>query len=270
MQHTAHPRSELIPAHRRELILERLRRHGVASIQTLADDLQVSASTIRRDLEVLTEEGRLERTHGGALGQRGAMATYEPGEAVAAQTSMAEKAAIGWAAAQHLSAGGSVVLDAGSTVSAAARALVERDIPLTVVTNSLLAAQLCGNSAAIRVIVIGGTLRTGSAMMSGEPGRGFLATLKADLCLLGAHAITDGLVTESSLDGAEMKRALMGAARRTILLADSSKFQQRAFCTVCSVGALDEVITDDAIAAEPLAALRETAVKVTVVTPRRA
>lgn len=252
------------------MILERLRLRGVASIHALADDLRVSASTIRRDLEVLTEEGLLERTHGGALSQRGPLATFEPEEAVAAQTCVAEKAAIGHAAAQRLIAGGSVVLDAGSTVGAAARALVERDIPLTVVTNSLVAAQLCGGSPAIRVIVIGGTVRTGSATLWGEPGRGFLATLKADLCLLGAHAITGGLVTESSLEGAEIKRALMGAARRTILLADSSKFQQRSFCAVCTTAELDEVITDDTIAPEPLAALREAVGKVTLVSPRRA
>ena len=79
--------------------------------------------------------------------------------------------------------------------------LVARDIPLTVVTNSLTTAQICGAAAAVRVIVIGGMLRTGSATLWGEPGRRFLTTVKADLCLLGAHAISDALVTESSLEG---------------------------------------------------------------------
>ena len=269
MQGNGRHRLELIPASRRALILERLRLRGIASINALAEELQVSASTIRRDLEVLTEEGHLERTHGGALSNRGALATYEPEEAVAALTAVAEKTAIGQTAAECVTPGGSVVLDAGTTVSAAARALVDRGIPLTVVTNSLVVAKLCGSAGAIRVIVIGGTLRTGSATMWGEPGRGFLGTLKADLCLLGAHAITDTLVTESSLEGAEIKRALMGAARRTILLADSSKFKQRSFCAVCSMAELDEVITDDAIDADSLAALREAGVKVTLVTPDR-
>jgi DeoR/GlpR family transcriptional regulator of sugar metabolism len=264
-----YPKAELIPARRRALILERLRLRGVAAITQLADDLQVSASTIRRDLEVLTEEGHLERTHGGALSHRGPLATFEPEAAAAASAAVAEKAAIGEAAAQRLTAGGSVVLDAGSTVSAAARALVARDIPLTGVTNSLAAAQLCGSAAAIRVIVIGGTLRTGSATLWGEPGRRFLTDLQADLCFLGAHAITDALVTESSLEGAEIKRALMGAARRTILLADSSKFQRRSFCAVCTMSELDEVITDDAIPPPALTALQEAGVTVTLVTCRR-
>jgi len=268
MNESAHPKSELIPARRRALILERLRVRGVAVITQLADELQVSASTIRRDLEVLTEEGHLERTHGGALSHRGPPATFEPEEAVAALSAVAEKTAIGQAAAQRLTAGSSVVLDSGSTVSAVARALVERDIALTVVTNSLATAQICGVTAAIRVIVIGGMLRTGSATLWGEPGRRFLNTVKADLCFLGAHAIDDALVTESSLEGADIKRALMGAARRTILLADSSKFQQRSFCTVCTLAELDEVITDDAITPQALAAVREAA-PVTLVTPRR-
>ena len=263
-----HQKSELIPARRRALILERLRLRGVAAITQLAGDLHVSTSTIRRDLEILTEEGHLERTHGGALSHRGPPATFEPEPAVAASAAVAEKTAIGHEAATRIAAGGSVVLDAGSTVSAAARALVERDIRLTIVTNSLASAQICGTAAAIQVIVIGGMLRPGSATLWGEPGRRFLATVQADLCFLGAHAISDALVTESSIEGAEIKRALMGAARRTILLADSSKFHQRAFCTVCTMAELDEVITDDAIAPHALAALREV-VTVTLVTPRR-
>jgi DeoR/GlpR family transcriptional regulator of sugar metabolism len=269
MEENGRPRFELIPARRRAMILEHLRLRGAASIHELADDLHVSASTIRRDLESLTEYGYLERTHGGALSLNNPLATFEPDNAVAAESARAEKAAIGHEAARRLSAGGSVVLDAGSTVSAAALALVERNIPLTVVTNSLVAAQLCGGSASLRVIVTGGALRTGSSTLWGEPGRAFLETLQADLCLLGAHAVTAKLVTESSVEGADMKRALMGAARRTILLADSSKFQQRSFCSVCSVADLSEVITDDGITAEALAALREAVATVTVVSPRR-
>ena len=105
-----HPKSELIPARRRALILERLRLRGVAAITDLAEDLQVSASTIRRDLEVLTEEGHLERTHGGALSHRGPLATFEPEEAVAASAAVAQKTAIAQEAANRLTAGGSVVV----------------------------------------------------------------------------------------------------------------------------------------------------------------
>jgi DeoR/GlpR family transcriptional regulator of sugar metabolism len=257
--------SEPIPAHRRAIILDRLRLFGSVSIHDLAGDLNVSASTIRRDLEELMEEGALERTHGGAIAPRRLLSTFEPTNAAAAAAAVAEKAAIGREAARRLAPGSSVVLDAGSTVDAAARALVALDIPLTIITNSLSAAEQCGAFPKLRVIVVGGTLRTGSATLWGEPGRSFLSTLQADLCLLGAHAVTGGIVTESSIEGADIKRMLMGAARQTILLADSTKFQPRSFCEVCKVTALTEIITDNGLAPEPLQILRQNKVKVTLV-----
>lgn len=258
--------SDLIPARRLALIRERLGRSGTASIHELARELGVSSSTIRRDLATLTAEGQLERTHGGAVMPRATLATFEQRADAAARAALPQKRAIGQEAARRLVDGGSVVLDASSTVDEAARALVRRRLRLTVVTNSLSAARICGVDDSIRVIVVGGTLRTASATLWGEPGQRFLGSVTADLCLLGAHAITGLLVSESSIEGAEIKRALMQAARRTILLADSSKFQPRAFCTVCTLADIAEVITDDGISADALQTLREAGITVTCVT----
>jgi DeoR/GlpR family transcriptional regulator of sugar metabolism len=255
--------SEPIPAHRRAMILERLRILGSVSINDLADYLQVSASTVRRDLDELMQEGTLERTHGGAISPRRLLSTFEPANAGATATS--QKAAIGQEAARRVTPGSSVILDAGSTVDAAARALLSLDIPLTIVTNSLSAAEICGKSSTLRVIVVGGTLRTRSATLWGEPGQGFLSTLQADLCLLGAHAITDDIVTESSIEGADVKRSLMHAARRTVLLADSSKFQPRSFCKVCDIHELAEVITDDGLSKSLQQTLQRSVLKLTLV-----
>ncbi|MEJ1974717.1 MAG: DeoR/GlpR family DNA-binding transcription regulator [Acetobacteraceae bacterium] len=259
------PKTDQIPARRRTLILEQVRLRGAAAIPDLAEAVGVSMSTIRRDLDAMTQQGMLERTHGGALIRQAPTATFEPENTIAAQTALPQKAAIGREAASRLTPGASVIIDAGSTVLEAVRALIARDIALTVVTNSLAAAHLCGSSRAIRTIVVGGVLRQGSAVLSGEPGIGFLDRLHADLCLLGAHAVTGTLVTESSVEGADIKRAMQAAARRTILLVDSSKFQHPAFCSVCRLEALSEVITDDGISAEALATMREAGVTVTVV-----
>lgn len=259
--------SDLIPAVRLALIRERLSQRGAASIHELAHAFGVSPSTIRRDLAMLDADGRLERTHGGAVMPRTSLATFEQQTDAAARSALAQKRAIGREAARRLVDGGSVVLDASSTVDEAARALVDRQLRLTVVTNSMRAAQICGAADVMRVIVVGGTLRPASATLWGEPGEGFLSSVTADLCLLGAHAITGLLVTESSLEGAEIKRALMRAARSTILLADSSKFQQRAFCAVCTLAEFAEVITDDGIGAEALRTLTEAKVAVTRVRP---
>ena len=258
------PRSDQLPARRRVLILDQVRRRGAASIQELAETLGVSLSTVRRDLDLLTSQGVLARTHGGALIEA-PVATFEPDNSVAAETARPQKAAIGREAARRIAPGASVLADAGSTVEQAVRALVAREVPFTLVTNSLATAQIASAASAIRIMVTGGTLRPGSPVLTGEPGLSFLARLHADVCLLGAHAISGLVVTESSIEGAQMKRAMQRAARRTLLLADSSKFGQPAFCTVGGLGEVAEVITDDGIAAETLAGLRDEGILVTTV-----
>jgi DeoR family transcriptional regulator of aga operon len=258
-------RVDLIPAQRRALILERLRARGAASVQELASDVGTSASTIRRDLEQLTEQGYLRRTHGGALLQRTPNATFEPEAAIAAQLARPQKRAIGEAAAALLEPGQSVVFDSSSTVLEAARSAVARDIPLTAVTNDLATATVLSASPRIRVVVPGGTVRPGSATLLGEPGEGLLRTLHADVAFLGTHAITGRLLTETDLDVAAMKRAVIPASRRIVVLADSSKFQAPAFCTICDVAEVHEVVTDDGVDPAELAALRALGVSVTVV-----
>ena len=258
-------RTDLLPARRRTLILNHVRLRGAASIQELADATGVSLSTVRRDLDALTEQGYLSRTHGGALIERAPAATFEPTLGIAERTARAQKVAIGREAARRVMPGASVLADAGTTVQEAVRCLVERAIPLTLVTNGLDAALLCRDVPSIRTLVVGGMLRVGSSVLTGEPGLSFMGSLHADLCLLGAHSISNGLVTETSLEGAAIKQAMQRGARGTILLADSGKFRHAAFCTVCDVATLDEIITDDGIAPVVLSGLRERGVTVTVV-----
>jgi len=246
-----------LPARRRALILNHVRLTGAASIQELAEATGVSISTVRRDLEALAAQGYLARTHGGALIGQAPAATFEPADGVAARSAQPQKTAIGREAAKRVMPGASVVADAGTTVQEA--------VPLTLITNGLDVAALTRSAPAIVTLVVGGTLRTGSSVLTGEPGLGFLGGLHADLCLLGAHAVSNGQVTETSLEGAAVKRAMHRAARGTILLIDSSKFRYPAFSTVCDVSELDEIITDDGIDAVTLAGLRERGVPVTVV-----
>ena len=254
-----------LPARRRALILNHVRLTGAASIQELADATGVSISTVRRDLEALAAQGYLARTHGGALIGQAPAATFEPADGVAARSAQAQKTAIGREAAKRVTPGASVIADAGTTVQEAVRSVIERMVPLTLITNGLDVAALTRSAPAIVTHVVGGTLRTGSSVLTGEPGLGFLSGLHADLCLLGAHAVSNGQVTETSLEGAAIKRAMRRAARGTILLIDSSKFRYPAFSTVCDVTELDEIITDDGIDAVTLAGLRERGVPVTVV-----
>jgi DeoR/GlpR family transcriptional regulator of sugar metabolism len=258
-------RVDIIPAKRRAMILEHLRSNGAASIQELADAIGGSQSTIRRDLEHLTEAGYLERTHGGALLLPPMRATFEMEHKVNAQMRHGQKVAIGIEAARRLASHESVIFDSSSTVLEAARAASTRALNLTVVTNSLEIALISANVATWRVIMPGGTVRPGSTNLAGQPGEDFFRMVHADVCFVGAYAVSGTLLTDATMEVASLKRAMIRSARRRILLVDSSKFRPPAFCTFAEIGEIDEVIVDDGLPADDLAALRAAGLTVTIV-----
>jgi DeoR/GlpR family transcriptional regulator of sugar metabolism len=258
-------RVEIIPAKRWAMILEHLRLNGAASIQELAEAIGGSQSTIRRDLEHLTEAGYLERTHGGALLLPPMRATFEGEALLNAEMRREQKQAIGVEAARRLSARESVVFDSSSTVLEAVRVAAQNPFPLTVVTNSLEIARVSSKVPSWRVIVPGGTVRHGHTMLTGEPGEEFFKKVHADVCLTGAYAVTGNLLTDAALEVASLKRAMIQSARRRILLVDSSKFRPPAFCTFCELSEINEIITDDGIQKDHLASLRSLDLKVTIV-----
>jgi len=255
----------LMPPQRRDRIVEFLRQHGAVTLQQLAQALDASVSTLRRDLDSLEAEGVLDRTHGGALLRQQPYSTFEPEPAAAAELSPREKRAIGRAAAAGLESGQSVIFDSGSTVLEAARAAVDRGLALVAVTNDLAIAQILGRSPNIRVHVLGGQLRPGSHTLFGDEVLAAAQRIRADVLLLGAHAVTDGWLSETLPEVGAVKRALIQAAAHKRLLIDTSKFRPAAFTRVCAVADLDSVLTDDAVAPADVAALRRLGVKVKTV-----
>lgn len=258
-------RDERLPVQRQALILDYIRQHGAGSIHDLAKAIGSSVSTIRRDLERLEARRALTRARGGAVVPAEPDATFEPAADLAAQLARAEKRMIGAAAAEMLAEGESVIFDSGSTVLCAAQAVLARAMALTAVTNDLGIAQILAQSEAIRVIVAGGTIRHGSLSLTGEPGRDFLAGLHADTLLLGTHTISGTVITDTSIEIAAMKRAMIKAVRRVVLLADSSKFQRPAFATICGLDEIDVLVTDDGADPSALAAARDQGVAVTLI-----
>lgn len=238
-------RVDILPAQRRALILERLRIQNAASIQDLAAALGASPSTVRRDLDYLTERGYIERTHGGALIQSAPMTRFEPEASIAAETARAQKSAIAQIAAQRLSRGQSVLFDASSTVREAARVICALNLSLTAVTNDIACALLLSNTASIHTIVTGGAIRPGSTTLLGSPGQDFLGGIHVDVAFIGVHTVSGGIFTETSLEVAAMKKRMIGAARKAIVLADSRKFGGQSFCEICAAGDVAEIITDD-------------------------
>ncbi len=144
----------LLPAQRRQRIVEFLRRHGAVTLQQLEQALHVSMSTLRRDLDALAVEGEVDRTHGGALLRHQEYSTFEPDHARRRNSPRSKSRRSAGPRPSALLPRQSVIFDSGSTVLEAARAVVQRNIPLTAVTNNLAIAQVLGTSPLIQVHVL--------------------------------------------------------------------------------------------------------------------
>lgn len=257
-------RTEMIAAQRLAHIREVLQDQGAATIHQLSDRVGASFSTIRRDLELLAREGLVERTHGGATLRRaapiGSLAAEVPeGPALEA------KIAIGCAAAEEIEDGQSVIFDSGLTVLRAARHVVEKRLHLTAVTNSIKTAAVLAQSERIRLIVVGGTLRTGTFTLVGEPGLSLLERMRADIALLNTPAVYDGHMAHRDMEIGAMAARMMAAAQRRVLLADSWKFGRTAFYRICPLTDFELVITDAGIPSEERQRAARAGVKLKVV-----
>jgi DeoR/GlpR family transcriptional regulator of sugar metabolism len=240
---------------RRARIIELLRRDGMAALKDLSDALGVSVSTLRRDVDYLCETGHLDRTHGGAMLAVTRTQGFEPAADIAEATESNAKAAIGHRAAELIQPGQTVIFDSGTTTAAAARAAVDRGVSFTAFTNDLAIARALAASATVLVHVAGGTVRPGSATLIGAGALQSVTRLRADLAFVGTHAMTPEMLSDTSIELAEIKRAILLAAERVVLLVDSSKMFSRAFCEFGDPRDLHLVITDSRLPSEARAAL---------------
>jgi len=257
--------TSLIPAARRARALELIQRDGAISIHRLAAEIGMSISTARRDVDYLSAAGFLERSHGGAALSMRSRTTFEPTTDIAGQVAKAEKMAIGRYAASLIEDGQSVFLDSSTTVLEAANALVERDLSLTAVTNDLRIAIALKDLQKVQLIVPGGQVRSGSFTLVGSPAEAVIRTLQADIALIGVHSLANLRPSETSIEVANIKRAWIEAANRVLLLLDSSKFDHPAFCEICPIKDVDEIICDAGLDAENRNRLEQLGVKVTLV-----
>lgn len=260
-----HKKADQIPAQRRHLILELIRRKGVISVHELSAFTEVSLPTIRRDLDWLARAGAIQRSHGGATLKTTPGTTFEPDYQITSQLARSEKAVIGRCAAQRLHNGQSVIFDSSSTVYEAAFAAVAMGLNLTAVTNDLRIGELLAGSPAIRLLISGGTLRPGSYTLFGEPGSSFFKDLHVDIALMGIHAIgTDSSCCDTSLEIAYAKRVMAAAANTVVILADAAKFGHVAFYHAFDIDEHFEIITDRPLAQDIMKSLRDRGAIVTI------
>lgn len=252
----------MLPAERRSRIVSAVRSTGAVSLADLAHSLRTSVSTLRRDVDYLDRTGLVTRTRGGAVAPARGSMTFEPAAEVVATLAAAEKRAIGQRAASHIRNGQTVMFDSGTTTLEAAKAALGLGLRFTAVTNDLIIGALLAANADVEVVVPGGVARPGSPTLLGSATQRFIASLRLDLVLLGTHAVQDMRLADTSVELAQIKRAMIEAGQRVILLADNSKFRQQAFATFAETCEIDLVITDTALAGESLIALEARGVAV--------
>ena len=256
----------LLPPERHGRILSLLTREGSVSVQQLADSLEVTRETVRRDLDQLESAGSLRRIHGGAVAS-GATSRTETSLQERLSRRSAQKQAIAAAAVQHLPPedGGSVIIDAGTTTEALADRIAAAASPsaatpgqrdagalpraedLALITTAVPIAHKLSSTGVLDVEILGGTIRgiTGAAV--GQQTVETLSRRRADVVFLGTNGVCDdfGLSTPDTAEAA-VKTALIRAARKRVLLVDSSKLGETSLVRFGGLEELDVLITDAA------------------------
>ncbi|MBW8487521.1 DeoR/GlpR family DNA-binding transcription regulator [Actinomadura parmotrematis] len=249
-------------AERRQRLLELVRANGAVSLRDLATAVQASEVTVRRDIRALEAEGLLDRRHGGAMALGGL--SWEPTYQQKAQVAAAEKAAIARAAAELLEEGDAVVIGAGTTTRELARELVGFRA-LTVVTNSLLVAQVLAESPGVEVVVTGGSLRGSIHALVGGAAEQTLASLRVRLAFISGNGLTAerGLSTPNMLV-AGVDRALVHAAEEVVALVDHTKIGVDTMVQTVPADRIAHLVTDAAAPKDELAALEALGVRVRI------
>jgi DeoR/GlpR family transcriptional regulator of sugar metabolism len=247
----------MLPAQRRQAILRAV-RSGTAHVTALADEFGVSEMTVRRDLQALASDGKLERVHGGAVN----VESERPFSEIAVER-LEAKDRIGRAGAALVEDGQTVMIDIGTTTLQVARHLRGRS--LTVITTNLAAYEELLPEPGIELVLPGGSVRRNYLSLVGMIAEDSLRRLRADIAFLGTSGIDKDLaVWDTTMVEVPIKRAMIAASQRTVLLADAAKFGMDAMVRVCEASEIDAVITDERVPGDRRKALDEAGVEVIV------
>lgn len=247
---------------RHSQIVARVREGGTVSVGELAGALEVSPSTIRRDLQDLDRAGVLTRVHGGAALTTGDADTVRPFDTVA-RADTQDKARVAAAAAARVRDGEVIALDIGTTTALLATELRGRAI--TVVTNSLAVLDVLRDDEAVELILLGGMLRRSYHSLVGVLTEDAVHQVGVDRAFIGTSGIaTGGQVMDSTVVEVPVKRAFIAAAREVVLVADSHKIPGSGTLRVCRVDQVDVLVTSAGADEAILDECRERGVEVVV------
>jgi DeoR family fructose operon transcriptional repressor len=236
-----HGGNAMIVDERRSKILQIAEESGFVSLQRLVAEIGASESTVRRDLEFLDAAGQIQRTRGGASFLGDSHSDFDARRSLAS----VEKRQIARRTAELIVSGETVLLDGGTTTLEVAKHLTGKS--LQVLTNSLPIATLLMNRPEIELIIIGGYVYPKTGVALGEQSVDALKKMHATRLVMSTGGITaEGLFNSNTLL-VETERQMIRAADRVTLVADSSKFGQRALAHLCGLEDVNEIVTDDGI-----------------------
>lgn len=235
----------LLSEPRRRRILDWLQEEGAARVRDLAQAFQVSEATIRQDLERLEADGFVTREHGGAY--LNSVPAQVHALSLQHQENLDKKRRIGALAASLVSDGEALILDSGSTTTEIANRLTnKRD--LTVITNALNIALTLGAVPGIAVHMPGGQFKAPTLSLSGDKAVDYFRNIFAGkLFLATAGVAIDAGLTYPSFADLQLKEAMIKAASRVYLVADSTKINKASFTRLGNLDVIDIFITDEGI-----------------------
>ena len=228
---------------RRSRLIELIRQRGFASLPALAEELAVSESTVRRDLDFLEESGVAQRTHGGVFytGPSPKLAHFDQRQSL----NWDKKRQIAVAASRLIDDNDTILLDGGSTTYELAQLLVGR--PLQVVTNSLPVANLFTSSETADLVIVGGYVHAKTGVTLGPYANQMLAGLNVRRAVLSVAGANERGYFNSNLLLVETERAMMSAADEVIVVADSTKFGRTSLTHLSDLDSIDILVTDHEI-----------------------
>jgi DeoR/GlpR family transcriptional regulator of sugar metabolism len=228
-------------ASRQRLIIAELGLSPAVRTSDLARRLGVSAETVRRDIEELTQRGLVSRTYGGAAGrQLGLQPEFQDRNTLAVE----ERDAIAHAAVELVKPGDVLMIDSGSTTARFAHRLAQTAQRITVITNCFAVAHSLVQQSQVRVVFCPGDFSSRERGVYGSETCAFLQRFNADIAFIGASGLTLEGPTDVETQACGVKRTMIERAERSVLLLDGAKFNRRHLELVCPLDRLSDIVTD--------------------------
>ncbi len=234
-------KEKLMPA-RHQRIIELVSKSGFASIDEMARTFDVTPQTIRRDINRLSEQGKLKRFHGGAgLSSSVRNINYQARKSLYSE----EKAVIAEFVVDRIPDHASLFINIGTTTEEVARALSRKRKGVRVITNNLNVASILGVNEDFEVIIAGGMVRSKDFGITGEATVEFISQFKVDFGIIGVSGIdADGSLLDFDYHEVKVAKTIIANSRQTYLITDSSKFGRNAMVRLGTLSDINAIFTD--------------------------